>query len=86
MLSRREFVRGAALVAAGVIAADQLEILDRIAPRSLFGGWSPESSLFPELPMMRVYSDTYHWRPGTSLPSVQWRPLDYSFKLKQVRG
>ncbi len=39
MLSRRQFLRYSALVTAGVIAADQLEILDRLAPRSLFAGW-----------------------------------------------
>lgn len=36
MLSRREFLRKSALVTAGVIAAHQLELLDRLAPRSLF--------------------------------------------------
>lgn len=36
MLSRRAFLRASSLVAAGVIAHDQLDILDRLAPRSLF--------------------------------------------------
>lgn len=35
-MTRKEFLRASALVAAGLIAADQLEILDRLAPRSLF--------------------------------------------------
>lgn len=41
MMDRRSFLRACSLVAAGVIAADQLEILDRLAPRSLFAGWRP---------------------------------------------
>ncbi len=36
MLTRRQFLRYSALVSAGVIAADQLEILDQLVPRSLF--------------------------------------------------
>ena len=38
MLTRRQFLRNSALIAAGVIAADQLEILDRLAPRRLWAG------------------------------------------------
>ena len=35
-MNRRDFLRRAAVVAAGAIAADQLEILERLAPRRLF--------------------------------------------------
>lgn len=36
MLSRRQFLHYSGMVAAGLLAADQLEILDKLAPRSLF--------------------------------------------------
>lgn len=36
MLTRREFVRNLALVTAGAMAMEKLELLDRLAPRSLF--------------------------------------------------
>jgi hypothetical protein len=44
-LDRRSFLRRAALVAGGVVAADQLEILDRLGwVRSLFPGWRATTS------------------------------------------
>lgn len=51
MMNRREFLRASALIAAGTIAADQLEILDRLAPRRLFAGWSA-----PERPFVMYES------------------------------
>ncbi len=41
MLSRRSFLRYAGLVSAGLLAADQLELLDKLAPRSLFASAWP---------------------------------------------
>lgn len=38
MMQRREFMRRCALIAAGVVAADQLDILEMSAPRRLFAG------------------------------------------------
>lgn len=39
-MNRRDFLRRAALVAAGAVAADQLELLDRLGwVRRLFSGW-----------------------------------------------
>jgi hypothetical protein len=35
-VNRRQFLRSAAIVAAGAIAADQLELLERLAPRRLY--------------------------------------------------
>jgi hypothetical protein len=41
-VNRREWMRNAALLAAGVVAADQLEIVERLGwKRRLFPGWSP---------------------------------------------
>ncbi len=36
MMHRREFLRRSALIAAGVIAADQIDLLEMLAPRRLF--------------------------------------------------
>lgn len=41
MMERRQFLRRCALIAAGVVAADQLDVLEMLAPRRLFAGWSP---------------------------------------------
>lgn len=38
MMNRREWLRNAALLAVGAIAVDQLELLDRLAPRRLWAG------------------------------------------------
>lgn len=44
-MNRRDFLRNAAIIAAGTIAADQLELLERLAPRRLlvpgfgYGQW-----------------------------------------------
>lgn len=35
-MNRRDFLRNAAIIAAGAIAADQLELLERLAPRRLY--------------------------------------------------
>jgi len=35
-MDRRQFLRNVALIAAGAIAADQLELLERLAPRRLY--------------------------------------------------
>lgn len=34
-MNRREFLRNAAIIAAGAIAVDQIELLERLAPRRL---------------------------------------------------
>lgn len=40
-MNRRDFLRRAALVAAGTVAADQVELLDRLGwKRKLFPGWA----------------------------------------------
>lgn len=38
-MERRTWLRRAAIIAAGAVAADQLELLDRLAPRRLFAAW-----------------------------------------------
>ena len=41
-ISRRDFLRRSALLAAGVVAADQMELLDRLGwTRTLFPGFTP---------------------------------------------
>lgn len=46
-MNRRDFLRRAALVAAGAVAADQVELLDRLGwKRRLFAGWSPEYTIY----------------------------------------
>jgi len=35
-MNRRDFLRNAAIITAGAIAADQLELLERLAPRRLY--------------------------------------------------
>src|SRR4051812_47025301 len=45
-MNRREFLRNAAIIAGGIVAADQMELLERLAPRRLlfpgadFGTWT----------------------------------------------
>lgn len=42
MMDRRRFLRNASLIAAGLIAADQLALIEHLEPRRLlFPGWSP---------------------------------------------
>lgn len=48
-MERREFLRRSTLIAAGVVAADQLEILDRLGwTRTLFSGWSENVLVFDQ--------------------------------------
>jgi hypothetical protein len=44
-MNRRDFLRRASLVAAGAVAADQLDLIERLGwRRKLFPGWSPTPS------------------------------------------
>jgi hypothetical protein len=46
-MDRRSFLRAAGLVAAGVVAGDQLELLERLTHRRrFFPGWSPMPTLY----------------------------------------
>lgn len=40
-MDRRTFLRRAALIAAGVAAADQIDLLERLTHKKLWSGWSP---------------------------------------------
>jgi hypothetical protein len=41
-MNRRDFLRRSALITAGVVAADQLELVERLGwTRKLFPGWRP---------------------------------------------
>lgn len=46
-MDRRQFLRNASMLAAGVVAADQLDVLDRLLwePKRLWTGWTPPNSL-----------------------------------------
>ena len=67
MLSCREFLRYSALAAAGVIAADQLELLDRLAPRSLFAG--------ADLTSVKWGGTAHYWDAMSAEPVIR-RALD----------
>lgn len=68
MMNRREWLRNATLLAAGVIAADQLELLDRLAPRSLFAAWGSPPKLWGD----GIHDDT---------AALQWRITDMIARL-----
>lgn len=44
MMDRRTFLRRSALIAGGIIAADQLDVLEMLDPRRLFAGFSSSAS------------------------------------------
>lgn len=50
-MNRRDWLKNAALLVAAGVAADQLELLDRLQPRSLFAAWSA---------MPTIYGDGVH--------------------------
>lgn len=57
-MDRRRFLRSAALVAAGVIAADQLEVADRLGwTRKLFAAWG-NTNIPPKLWCDGIHDDT----------------------------
>lgn len=62
-MDRRTFLRNSAILAAGVVAVDQLELLERLAPRRLY--WPGASFATPMRHTVR-----------TGLPSVVWRKLN----------
>lgn len=51
-MNRRDFLRRASLIAAGVVAADQIELLDRL-------GWTRK--IFPAAVPTIMRHDTYTW-------------------------
>lgn len=57
VMNRRDFLRNAAIIAGGFIAADQLELLERLAPRRLyfngadFGQWELHQHYGPGRPL-----------------------------------
>ncbi len=64
MLTRRQFLRASALVSAGLIAADQLEILDKLAPRSLFAS----AEVPPTITLGSAYG--VQWTSGYSVSPI----------------
>lgn len=49
-MNRRDWFRRAALIAGGVLAADQIELIERLTPRRYVNGWTP-----PALTTSRPY-------------------------------
>ena len=43
-MNRREWLRNAAILAGGALAADQVELIERLTPRRLFAGWTPPAT------------------------------------------
>jgi hypothetical protein len=67
-VNRRDFFRRSAVVAAGVVAADQIELLERLFHRRRF---------FPSADMQFVDGRTHHKTViRTGLPTDTWRLLN----------
>lgn len=64
-MNRREFLRNAAIIAAGTIAVDQLELLERLAPRRLlfngadFRTWDTCSRVFTHKMLDDMIKEVY---------------------------
>lgn len=81
-MNRREFFRRAALIAAGVVAADQVELLERLGHRKVFAGWAPldidaRARFVEMLNQTNTILDDMPWVPAvrTGLPPCVWRRL-----------
>lgn len=70
-MNRRLFLRNAAILAAGVVAADQLALLDRLEPRRLFPAWG-NTNIPPKLWGDGIHDDTR---------ALQWR-IDEAFRTE----
>lgn len=73
MTSRRDFLRRCGLIAAGVVAADQLEVWERLTSRRVFttGGYVPMgSSRFLVAGDFSLYNGAVFQRHGKS--SLRW--------------
>lgn len=72
MIDRRSFLRSAALIATGVVAADQLEILERLTARRVFttGGYGRFAGI-PDGGQART------WNYGL-MDVLQSQPLDWN--------
>lgn len=68
MMQRREFLRRCALIAAGIVAADQLDVLEMLAPRKFFLG--AEFGHWEQISSGRVLPDGGY----ESTLSIVWNP------------
>jgi hypothetical protein len=59
-MNRRDWLRRAAILAGGAIAADQIELIERLTPKRYVQGWRKP----------------YYYTVRTGLPPVQWRMLN----------
>lgn len=74
-MNRRDFLRRSTLIAAGVVAADQIELLERLAPRRLW-------------PSIAMTSDRYEdWNHGLiDVTNESFKPqlVFYSHEIRNV--
>jgi len=93
-MNRRDFLRRVALVTAGVVAADQLELLERLVwtPRKLWTGYSSLSTTDELNRILReVYADNYIKLLEMETPFLskfpQFSPrVEWKFDLRVPRG
>lgn len=63
-MHRRDFLRRASLLAAGVVAADQLDLVERLGwRRRFFSGWSPSDG-YITYRNLRLTGIDYHVDPS----------------------
>jgi hypothetical protein len=56
-MNRRDFLRRSALIAAGAVAADQLELIERLGwRRKFFAGWTPQPNTVGTKGLYRITS------------------------------
>lgn len=77
MISRRDFLRRSSLIAAAVVAADQLELLERLSSHRVFttGGYEPVMTLqsaYGCAPTPEGYiTGLFSFSPGTRILGVR---------------
>ena len=76
MMDRRLFLKRAAMLAAGVVAVDQLEILERLAPKRLWAG----ADFTPRWGGVVHYADTIHTKKPYGVAWASDGYLAYQFK------
>lgn len=90
-MDRRDFFRRSAVLAAGVVAADQLELVERLGwKRRFFAGWSEPGK--PTIVSFATEGGVTNWlddyEQGTFTPRGSLTPLHYTRvgNLVQVHG
>lgn len=82
-MNRREFFKRAALIAAGVVAADQLELLERLAHKKVWAGHSFEPRAF--MPVIEVLGPGgYYAVPAEAITGLKHKGPVYMNEVVQV--